>query len=210
MAAKSKSSRKAARKESPDGTELLVLELQEIHSAESQLMRALPRMAKAVESQKLQQMLATRQQQGERLIEEIEAALEEMAESPSRKRNVAAEGLINDMKEHVQEIEAGPALDAVLIAAIQKTEHYCIAAWGTARSMAQALDQRTVVKSMERALKEGKQLDEDLTELAEGEVNPALLSAAASMEGQEEQRQSRGRQGQGRSSRRGGSERRAT
>jgi ferritin-like metal-binding protein YciE len=99
-----------------------------------------------------------------------------MKESPGRKKNVAAEGLINDAREHVQEIEAGPALDAVLIAAIQKTEHYCIAAWGTARSLASACGVESVVQSMERALQEGKAMDEALTELAEGKITPQLLA----------------------------------
>jgi len=60
---------------------------------------------------------------------------------------------------------------------MQKTEHYCIAAWGTAKSLAQAMEQKTALKTMERALKAGKALDEQLTELAENEVTPALLSA---------------------------------
>ena len=175
MAAKSKSSR-SSRKEVPDGTELLVLELQEIHSAESQLARVLPRVTKAVESENLRKFVELRLEQGERLIGELETALEELEESPGRKKNVAAEGLINDMREHIQEIAQSPSLDAVLIAALQKTEHYCVAAWGTAKALGQAMEQKTVVRSMERALKEGKSLDEELTQLAEREVTPAILS----------------------------------
>jgi ferritin-like metal-binding protein YciE len=226
MASKSKSSKrsnksssKRARKESPAATELLLLELQEIHSAENQLSRMLPRMIKAAESEKLQQMFEERQQQGERLIQELESVFDEMEESPGRKKNVAAEGLINDIREHIQEIEPGPALDAVLIAAIQKTEHYCIAAWGTARSIAQALGEETTVKSMERSLKEGKTLDEQLTQLAEQEITPQLLAeegaeeqdeeeADAEMEAGEEEEEEEGG-GRKRSRRSGGSERRA-
>lgn len=198
MAAKSKSSR--SKKESPSGSELLVLELQEIHSAESQLARMLPRLAKAAQSETLRAKLEERLEQGERLIEDVETALEELEESPGRKKNVAAEGLINDAREHVQEIAPGPALDAVLIASIQKTEHYCIAAWGTARAMAQALEQKTTVKAMERALKEGKAYDEALTQLAEQDVTPALLAAGAEAEDEEEEEgetQARSRKGSG-------------
>jgi ferritin-like metal-binding protein YciE len=194
MATKTKSSKRsnksstkrAARKESPDATELLQLELQEIHSAENQLTRILPRVIKAAESEKLQQMLEERVQQGERLIESLETVFDEMESSPGRKKNVAVEGLINDMREHIQEIEQGPALDAVLIAAIQKTEHYCIAAWGTARSLAHAVGQETTVDAMERALEEGKTMDQQLTELAEQEITPQLLSEASDEEGEEE------------------------
>ena len=170
--------RRVSRKESPDANELLVLELQEIHSAESQLARVLPRLSRAVQSNSLRQMLEQRQNEGERVLKDVESGLEEMEESPGRKKNVAAEGLINDIREHVQEIEAGPALDAVLIAAMQKTEHYCIAAWGTTKALAQATGQKSVVKAMERALKEGKALDERLTQLAESEVTPALLQGS--------------------------------
>jgi len=175
MATKAKTNRRA-RKGSPDANELLVMELQEIHSAESQLSRVLPRLAKAVQSQKLTGMLELRLEQGERLIKEIEGVLDEMDESPGRKKNVAAEGLINDAREHVQEIEPGAALDAVLIGAIQKTEHYCIAAWGTARALAKAVGQKSASKAMETALKEGTPFDEQLTQLAEQEITPALLS----------------------------------
>jgi ferritin-like metal-binding protein YciE len=140
MATKRRSSGRPG-KQSPDATELLVLELQEIHSAESQLSRVLPRLAKALESEELGTLMDERLAEGERIIKEIEAVFDEIEKSPGRKKNVAAEGLINDAREHVQEIEAGPALDAVLIGAIQKTEHYCIAAWGTAKALAQAVGQ---------------------------------------------------------------------
>ena len=119
MASKSKSTRRS-KKESPDGTEVLVTELQEIHNAETQLSRVLPRLAKAVESEALREKLEERLAQGEQLIQDVETCLEGLDESPGRKKNVAAEGLINDAREHVQEIEAGPALDTVLIGAVQQ------------------------------------------------------------------------------------------
>ena len=183
MVTKRKSSGRSG-KESPNATELLVLELQEIHSAESQLSGVLPRLAKALDSEKLGTLMDERLAEGERIIKEIEAVFEEMEESPGRKKNVAAEGLINDAREHVQEIEAGPALDAVLIGAMQKTEHYCIAAWGTAKALAQAVGQKTAGRAMERALKEGGPFDERLTKLAAEEITPALLAAADSEDDQ--------------------------
>ena len=89
------------------------------------------------------------------------------------------EGLISDAREHVQEIEAVPALDTVLIGAVQKTEHYCMAAWGTVKALGEALGQKEIARAMERALKEGKRYDEELTQLAESEVTPALLAEGA-------------------------------
>jgi ferritin-like metal-binding protein YciE len=208
MAAKRKSNRQS-RRESPDASQLLVLELQEIHSAESQLARVLPRLTKSAESDKLRQMLEQRLGEGERILEEVDSALEEMEQTPGRKKNIAAEGLINDAREHTQEIEAGPALDAVLIAAVQKTQHYCIAAWGTAKAIAQAAGQKTAVKAMDRALEEGKSLDEQLTQLCAQEVFPQLLSGAEDME-EENQSEAMEDSPRGRPGKNGGAERRAS
>jgi ferritin-like metal-binding protein YciE len=177
MAARSKSSQRS-KSESPNANELLVLELQEIYSAESQLSRALPRLSRSVDSDKLRKMLDERQEEGTRILEELDGAFEGMDRSPGRKKNIAAEGLINDIREHVQEIAQGPGLDAVIIAAMQKTEHYCIAAWGTAKSLAEAVGNKTASRAMDRAIKEGKSVDEQLTQLAEKEITPALLDVA--------------------------------
>jgi ferritin-like metal-binding protein YciE len=198
-------------RESPDANELLILELQEIHSAETQLARQLPRLSKAVESATLREMLDERLEEGERIIGDIENVLEEADASPGRRKNVAAEGLINDAREHIQEIERGPALDCVLIGSIQKTEHYCIAAWGTARALAQALEQKTAASAMDRALKEGDQYDERLTKLAEEEVTPALLSQQETQDMEEEDSESGSNGGgRGRSQRSRRSEERAS
>jgi ferritin-like metal-binding protein YciE len=208
MAAKRKSNRQS-RRESPDAGQLLVLELQEIHSAESQLARVMPRLAKSAESDKLRQMLEQRLAEGERVLKEVDNALEEMEQTPGRKKNIAAEGLINDAREHAQEIEAGPALDAVLIAAVQKTEHYCIAAWGTAKAIAQATGQRNTDKAMDRALKEGKSFDEQLTQLCEQEVFPQLLSSTEDMDEENQSEEVEGSP-RGRPAKNGGAERRAS
>ena len=185
MASTSKS-RKSSQKESPGLTELLVQELQEIHSAENQLARIIPRLAKASETESLRTAIEERAQEGEQIIADVEAALEALGESPGRKKNVAAEGLVNDMREHLQEIESGPALDAVLIAALQKTEHYCIAAWGTTKALGQAAEQEELVSAMERALEEGRAYDERLTQLAEEEITPLLVARASEEESGEE------------------------
>jgi ferritin-like metal-binding protein YciE len=168
------------------------MELQQIHSAENQLSRMIPRLTRAASSAKLQELIEERMHEGEKIIQEVESALEELGKSPGRSKNIAAEGLINDLREHVYEIESGPALDAVLIAGLQKTEHYCIAAWGTSRALAKAVGQKEAVRSMERALKEGGAYDERLTRVAEQEVTPEL--AEASDEDSDEQPQ-QGRRG---------------
>jgi ferritin-like metal-binding protein YciE len=208
MATKSKARNRT--KESPDAQQLLVMELQQIHSAESQLARALPRLSKAVQSETLREMLDQRLEEGERILKELEAAFDALEESPGRRKNVAAEGLIGDVREHTQEIAPGPALDAVLLAGIQKTEHYCIAAWGTAKSLAQLCEEKTTVRAMERALKEGKSYDEKLTQLAEGEINPALESAEEESDESEGEEGEQSGDGQRRTRGREGSERRTS
>lgn len=155
--------------------DILITELKEIHSAEKQLSRAVPKLLKAVESESLRTKVEERRERGARLIEGVDAALEEMEATKARPKNVAAEGLIADMQEHLEEIEEPVLLEPVMLASMQKLEHYCIAAWGTARSLGQLLEAQSVVDLMERALEEGRRFDEELTELAESELNPAML-----------------------------------
>ena len=155
--------------------DLLTQELKEIYSAERQLSRAIPKLAKTVQSQRLREMLERRREQGGTLIEAIDEALEEIGTTKSRPKNPAMEGLLEDVNEHVGEIKDEAMLDAALLSSIQKIEHYCIAAWGTAKSMGNLLGQEKVVEAMERALEEGERYDEEMTQLAETEVNQAML-----------------------------------
>lgn len=177
MASKKKTARRKT-KSTPTGSELLVLSLQRIYSAENHLSQNLPKLSKAIESQRLQALARERLTEGERIISEVELALNDLDESPERKRNFAAEGLIADAREHVQTFTGGPALDSLLLASFQKTEHYCIAAWGTAKALASATGQKISVKAMNRALKEGGKFDARLTKLADKKLTPALLALA--------------------------------
>lgn len=168
--------------------DLLTQEIKEIHSAERQLSRAVPKLNKTASSEKLREMLQLRREQGGALIEALDEALEEMEVTKARVKNVAMEGLIEDALQHAEEINDEKILDAALIGAVQKIEHYCIAAWGTTRSMGRLFGQQKVVEAMERALEEGKRFDEEMTELAESEVNPAML--AGEDEGDEDEEES--------------------
>ena len=154
--------------------DILVNELKEIHSAERQLSRVVPKLMKRVESEPLRQMLEQRLRQGEILIEGLDEAFGQMEVTKARPKNVAVEGLIEDINQHLEEIKEANLLDPVLLASIQKVEHYCIAAWGTARSLADRQGEQDVVKLMEQALSEGKQYDDEMTQLAEKELNPAM------------------------------------
>jgi ferritin-like metal-binding protein YciE len=144
-------------------------------------------------------MLQRRQEQGAILIEALDEAMGEMNVSRGRVKNVVMEGLIDDANQHVEEIDDERMLDAAMIGAVQKVEHYCIAAWGTTRSMGQLFGQQKVVEAMERALEEGKQFDQEMTALAESEVNPAML--AEEEETQEDEAEAEGGKRSGGSSR---------
>lgn len=179
--------------------DLLTQEIKEIHSAERQLSRAIPKMVKAAGSEKLREMLQLRREQGGTLVEALDEALEEMEVTKARVKNVAMEGLIEDALQHAEEINDEKILDAALVGAVQKIEHYCIAAWGTTRSMGQLFGQQKVVEAMERALEEGKRFDEEMTQLAESEVNPAMLGGEGeSDEGDEESGSSSSKKSSGR------------
>ena len=166
----------SAVKPKSDAIDVLLGELKEIYSAESQLAKSLPRLARAAESEALKKMLEDRLEHGERLIDDLDRVFEQMDASPGRKKNAAAEGLISEAREHVQDIETGPALDIVLIGAIRKTEHYCIGAWDAVRQLAAAVREHQITNAMERALEDARNYDLEMTRLAETEITPALLS----------------------------------
>ncbi|MBL8270566.1 ferritin-like domain-containing protein [Steroidobacter sp.] len=173
MATKKKPAQPAA----SAATQLLVSELQEIYNAETQWARAAVRFIKAAQAEWLQQYLDRRMETGSQLSEDLQAAFEQLQQSPGRKKNGAVEGLLSDVRERMQAVTKGPARDAVLIAGVQKVEHYCMAAWGTSRALAQALGIESVAETMGRALDEGRDLDRQLTELAEQEILPKLLGS---------------------------------
>jgi ferritin-like metal-binding protein YciE len=179
--------------------DVLVTELKEIHSAERQLSRALPRLAKQASSERLREMLDQRREQGAVLIERIDDALEEMHTTKPRQKNLAAEGLIEDMQQHIEEVEEERLLDPLLLAGVQKIEHYCIAAWGTAKAMGRLLGEEQIVKTMEQVLEEGKEFDDQMTRLAEEEINPRMLGGEEAEE--EKEGASGGRRGSRRRSR---------
>jgi ferritin-like metal-binding protein YciE len=163
--------------------DMLAYELKAIHSAERQVSRALPRLMKKITSDQLREMLEKRLEQGSTLIEEIDDVLEELEAPKGRPKNMAAEGLIAEATDLLEEAEEESLVDPLVLASIQKLEHYCIAAWGTAAALGRLLEHDKAVEAMERALEEGKRLDDELTELAESEINPTMMAGS---EGEEE------------------------
>jgi len=159
--------------------ELLVDELRDIYHAEKQLVRALPKMAKAAKSPKLRQAFEQHLDETKGQVERLEQVFEQMDTRSSGKRCEAMEGLIEEAKEMMEEIKTREVLDAALIMGAQKVEHYEIAAYGSACALAEALGQTDVKQLLEETLNEEKAADQKLNQLAISEVNNAALAAAA-------------------------------
>lgn len=166
--------------------DLFAHELRGIHSAEKQLSRILPRLSKQVTAESAREKLQERLEHGRVLLESIDRAFEELEVSKGRFKNSAVEGLIEDAQEMIDTIDDERVLDCALIGAVQKVEHYCIASWGTAAALGRMLGQQTAVSALEKALEQGKQFDQAMTELAEKEVNPTLLEGDEEEEAGEE------------------------
>lgn len=166
--------------------ELLLHELHGIEDAESEASRALESQLEEVENSQLQKLLQRRLQQGERLLKEVQKNLEKLNGQGGGRENEAARGLIRDAEQLLQEVQSPEMKEAVLIAGVQKLEHYCIAVWGTVKAMAQEIGEQELARTMERALKEGYKLDEELTRLAESRINPAALEAGEEDEEEDE------------------------
>jgi len=145
--------------------------LKDLYSAENQLVKALPKMAKAATNEQLRAGFKEHLEQTKQHVARIEEICKSLQVTPKGKKCSGMEGLIEEGEELIAE-DADPAvLDAGLIAAAQKVEHYEIAAYGTARTWAQQLELEDAVGLLEQTLAEEKETDEKLTELATAFVN---------------------------------------
>jgi ferritin-like metal-binding protein YciE len=151
-------------------TDVLSDELKDIYSAEHQIMKALPKMAKASEGE-LRTAFEQHLKQTRTHAERIEQVCEELNMSPRGKKCMGMEGLIEEGAEVLTTEGDKQAMEAALIGAAQRVEHYEIAAYGTARSHAQQLGYDNAAKLLEQTLKEERQTDDRLTEIAESRIN---------------------------------------
>ena len=152
--------------------ELYVDQLKDLYSAESQLIKALPKMAKAAGSSDLRIAFEEHLNQTKRQAERIERIFSERGNgSPKGKKCVAMEGLIEEGKEIMQEDMEEAVMDAGLIAAAQKVEHYEIASYGTARAWAQQMGYDRDADLLQQTLEEESTANEKLTQIAESHVN---------------------------------------
>ena len=146
--------------------DLFVEDLKDLYSAETQLTKALPKMAKAATHPDLKQAFQTHLAETEVQIERLETILEALDESPKGKKCKAMEGLIEEGKELMEEDAEPEVLDAGLIGAAQKVEHYEIAGYGTVRTYAQMLGNEEAARLLQQTLDEEGMTDKKLTKLA--------------------------------------------
>src|SRR5215212_2081739 len=151
--------------------ELLIEELRDIYHAEGQLLKALPKMAKAATSERLKEAFERHLEETEQHVERLERAFESLGEPVKGKKCQAMEGLIAEGKEVMDEHSESSMLDAALICAAQKIEHYEIASYGTICTWADLLGLDEVSDLLKETLDEEKTTDETLTEIAESEIN---------------------------------------
>ena len=151
--------------------ELFIHELSDIYSAEKQLTRALPRLARAADNPALADGFQLHLEETQGQIERIDKIVELLDIRLKRIKCAAMEGLVEEGKDVIDSIEAGPLRDAALIGGAQKVEHYEIAAYGSLRNFAHLLNREDDVSLLEQTLEEEKSADRRLTELADQVVN---------------------------------------
>ena len=151
--------------------ELLVEEMRDLYNAEGQLLKALPKMAKAAQSERLKEAFERHLEETEQQIDRLEQAFKLLGEPVKGKKCKAMEGLIEEGKEIMEEHSESPTLDAALICAAQKVEHYEIASYGTLCTWADLLGLDEVADLLKESLDEEETTDESLTEIAESEIN---------------------------------------
>jgi len=151
--------------------ELFLEELADAHNAEQQLTKALPKMAKKARSSELRDAFETHLEETENHISRLEQVVESLGESLKRKKCKGMEGIVSEGEEMASEQKDSEALDAALIAAAQKVEHYEIASYGTLCTWAELLGQRAALDLLKQTLAEEKETDEKLTSIAEEVAN---------------------------------------
>jgi ferritin-like metal-binding protein YciE len=151
--------------------ELYVDHLKDMYSAETQITKALPRMARKATSPELKAAFEAHLQETQGQIQRLEQIFQTLEKSPRGKKCGGMEGLLEEGKEVMSEDIDPEVLDAALIAAAQKVEHYEISAYGTARAYARLLGDNAAVDLLTRTLEEEVGADEKLTHLAESGIN---------------------------------------
>jgi ferritin-like metal-binding protein YciE len=151
--------------------DVLVHELRDLYSAEKQLTKALPKMAKAASNPDLAAGFEKHLEQTEEHVNRLESIFKELEVSSRGDKCKGMEGLLKEGSKVLEEDAPGAVTDALLISAAQRVEHYEIAGYGSAISFAELLGQGNIAKILRETLSEEKETDKKLTEIAETAVN---------------------------------------
>jgi len=173
--------------------DLYVEELKDLYSAEKQLVRALPKMAKNATNPDLKEAFINHLAETEGHVERLEQIFESLEASPRGKKCVGMEGLVEEANELLEEDAEESVVDAGLISKAQHVEHYEIAGYGTARAWARLLGETEHESLLQRTLEEEANADQLLSELAEASVNLEAASGDSNEEGEEQAQQPRRR-----------------
>ena len=157
--------------------ELLIDELKDLYNAENQIIKALPKMAKAASSPDLRRAFERHLEETRKQVERLDQIGEQLEARLTGKKCHGMEGLIEEGKEIMSQDLEENALDAGLIGAAQKVEHYEIAAYGTARAHAEMLGYTKVARLLQQTLNEEGMTDKKLTQLAENIINVEAVEA---------------------------------
>ena len=151
--------------------ELLVEEMRDLYSAENQLTKALPKMAKKAANPQLKKAFESHLRETEGQIKRLQQIFDKLGKKPTGKKCAAMEGLIEEGKEMMAEDMDEETMDAALISAAQKVEHYEIASYGTVRTWAQLMGDDQTARLLQQTLEEEGKTDKLLTVLAESSIN---------------------------------------
>ena len=158
-------------------SDVLVDQLKDLYSAESQLVKALPKIAEHASSPALKRAIESHLEETRGHVERLEKASQLLNCKLTGKKCAGMEGLLEEGDESLSAKGAGSVVDAAIVAAAQRVEHYEMAAYGSARTMAHLLGKDDIATLLQQTLEEEKAADKKLTEVVESEVYPQALHA---------------------------------
>lgn len=170
--------------------DLMVENLKDLYSAETQMLKALPKVAKKVENEQLREALTMHVKETEQQAKRLEQILGKMGEKPGGKKCHGMEGLLEENKEMMEEDAEPDVMDAGLIVGCQKAEHYEIAGYGSAVTFAKLLGDEESARLLAQSLDEEERTDKKLSQIAESSIN---IEAAEGDTGEETSSRSSGR-----------------
>jgi len=167
--------------------DLFIDELKDIYSAERQAVRAFPRFIKAVRSQELRDAIQEHLEQTNQQLERLDRVFEILEKRAGGKTCEGMKGLLEEAFKHKEEIDKGFVLDAALIGALQRVEHYEIAAYGTIATLAEAMGQTEIHDLLSTTLQEEKETDKRLTEVSSGVNDEAIADQDGAEDNEEDE-----------------------